>query len=251
MSVLENLVEEVTAKLGKEASRELSLEGMEAVAPGQGSGLILESEAALTLGGPQVPSARLLLYSNADHAPGDTVRLVGELPPAGGPVSFAEVVVLYGAELDAEKFYQFTLRHKRMLDQPGVMVQNEREHIWLRMTPEAVRGGLEPVSATLISRIRKSFPQVQAVELWWIADRPDLVGGLGPQMLDASATLKGIVEGIWKDRGFDFKTCRVSSHCGNCADKKTCSSVRQIEAKVKMKRRREERERQAQQQASA
>ena len=250
MSVLESLVEEVTGLLSKETARELSLDGCDPVAPGQGSGLILESEAALTLGGPDVPSARLLLYSNDAHEAGDAVRLIGELPSAGGPVSFAEVAVLYGPEVDAEKFYQFTLRHKRLLEQPGVMVRSEHEHIWMRFAPEAAEAGLAPVSATLISRIRSAFPQVQAVELWWVADQPGLAEKLGTMMQEASATTRGIVEGIWKDRGFDFKTCRISSHCGSCADKKTCSSVRQIEAKVKMKRRREERERLAKQTAA-
>ena len=241
MSTLENQVQEIEGLFASESFRELSLAGCPAVPASGSAGLILESETAATLGGPGLASARLLLYSNvASSGAKDTVRLLGEdLASLDRPAPFAQAVVLRGKSVTAETFYQFMQRHKRLLDQPGFMVKSMKTDVWCRADKERAAGGLAPLSAGFISRIRAAFPEVEAVEVWWVTGHGELVEKLAALSQQSEDTLTAIKAGVWKDRGFDYKSCQLAGHCGECGDKKTCASVRQMEAKVKLKRRRE------------
>lgn len=241
MSTLENQVQEIEGLFEPEPFRKLSLAGCPAVPASGSAGLILESETAATLGGPGLASARLLLYSNVtpDGAK-DTVRLLGDdLPELTCPAPFAQAVVLRGKAVTAETFYQFMQRHKRLLDQPGFMVKSMKSDVWCRADKARAEGGLAPISAGFISRIRAAFPEVEAVEIWWVTGHEALVQKLAALSQQSEDTLTAIKAGVWKDRGFDYKSCQLAGHCGECGDKKTCASVRQMEAKVRLKRRRE------------
>ena len=239
MSVLENLVAEIPAILADESPQELSVAGLPSVPVNRGAGLILENESGATLGGESVASARVLLYSNVPMPQGDRVRLIGEMPAEGGTACFAEVAVLHGEKLDAEVFYQFGVRHQRLLDQPGVMVRNDKEHIMMRLAKESAAAGLAPVAATFLARVHEVYPAVEGVDLLFVVGRPDLVEKFAEMNRGSLQTVTALKEGVWKERGFDYKSCQLAGHCGSCGDKKTCASVRQMEAKVKLKRRRE------------
>ena len=239
MSVLENLVVEIPVILAEADPSELSVAGRASVPLNRNAGLILDSEAAVTLGGEGVESARVLLYSNVPMPQGDRVRLIGSLPNSGAPVSFAEVAVLHGSELNAEMFYQFGVRHQRLLDQPGVMVRNDKQHIMMRLSAQAAEGGFEAVAATFLARVHEVYPAVEGVDLLFIVGDEELIRRFAELNKGSTETISALKEGVWKERGFDYKSCQLAGHCGSCGDKKTCSSVRQMEAKVKLKRRRE------------
>ncbi|MDL2060174.1 hypothetical protein MUN46_009525 [Mesosutterella sp. AGMB02718] len=241
MSTLEKEVGELQKALEGRAAETLSTAGIEPAARNGRAGLILEGEARANLGSPEIPSARYLLYSNAELPGGDRVRLIGrelsELPRE--PVAFAQAAVLYGPGVTSEVFYQFMQRHQRLLDQPGFMVKTAKDKLMARVLPEAAAKGLEAVSATFLDRVHAAFPQVQAVDLLWVTGNEALVKELEAKAEAASELLTSIKAGVWKERGFDYKSCQLAGHCGSCADKKTCSSIRQMEARVKLKHRRE------------
>lgn len=239
MSVLENLVAEIPAILANADPIDVSVAGEAAVPVNRGAGLILESESGACLGGEGVASARVLLYSNVPMPQGDRVRVIGRIPEDGQPASFAEVVALHGAELNAEVFYQFGVRHQRLLDQPGVMVRNDKQHIMMRLGRDAAKLGFAPIAATFLARIHEVYPAVEGVDLLFIVGEDALIEKFAELNRGSEQTVTALKEGVWKERGFDYKSCQLAGHCGSCGDKKTCSSVRQMEAKLKLKRRRE------------
>ena len=239
MSTLENLVLELPEVLPAEKAEKVSTEGLAPAPKSRFAGLILESEAAANLGNPEVPTARYLLYSNTPMPQGDMVRLIGpRLEELGREVvPFAEVAVPHGEKVTAEIYYQFIQRHQRLLDQPGFMVKTMKDRIMVRVSPEAREKGFGQASATFLARVHEAFPEVEGIDLWWVTGNEDTVKRLGELADKAADTVTAIKSGVWKDRGFDYKSCQLAGHCGQCADKKMCSSVRQIEAKVRMKRR--------------
>ena len=241
MSTLENQVQALAALLEGEPFQALSIEDGSGLPLSGSAGLILESETAATLGGPGLPSARLLLYSSAPaNGPADAVRLLGDdLDSLSGPAPFAQAVVLHGPRITSEVFYQFLPRHKRLLDQPGFMVKSMKSDIWCRADKPRAQAGLASVSRGFLSRVHAAFPEVDSIELWWITGHRDLVARLADLSSRTEDALTAIKSGVWKDRGFDYKSCQLAGHCGECGDKKTCASVRQMEAKIKLKRRRE------------
>ena len=237
MSLFEALVEQVRATLmGR--GRPLAAPAGELPAPRASSGLILKADAASELGSPEVDSALTLLYSNADTDKADLAQLIGKpLDEVSGSVPFAMAVIVSGKELDAETFYRLTLRLPRLADQPGWMVKADKARVWVRVAKTAAPDALEVAAATLISRIHAAFHQIERVELYFVVDDDKLVELLSPLAEESQKTLREVKTGVWKDRGFDYESCALSGHCGSCADKKTCASVRKIQARVNVVRR--------------
>lgn len=237
MSLFEALVEQVRATL-KGRGRPLAAPADELPAPRASSGLILKADAASELGSPEVDSALTLLYSNADTAKVDLAQLIGKpLSEISGSVPFAMVVIVSGKDLDAETFYRLTLRLPRLADHPGWMVKADKSRVWVRIAKTAAPDALEVAAATLISRIHAAFHQIERVELYFVVDNGKLVELLAPLAEESQKTLREVKTGVWKDRGFDYESCALSGHCGSCADKKTCASVRKIQARVNVVRR--------------
>lgn len=238
MSLLEVEVNRVRSLFTAVASADVSFEGQKTYPKTQHAGLILKSDMTAELGAPEQASAGISLYTN-DNAQ-DSVHLIGrplsEL--AHQSVSYAEIVILHGATIDAEAFYQFTLRRQRLSDFPGWMVKSTGGKVWVRTAAvDGVPPSFETAAATFITRIHDAFPQVTGVELWYVTEHDELVAQLFEESRTLSETTQSLKEGVWKARGFDYKSCQLSGHCGGCADKKTCASVRGMEARVKVHRR--------------
>ena len=237
MSLFEALVEKVRTTL-EGRGRPLAAPAGDLPAPRASSGLILKADAASELGSPEVTSALTLLYSNADTAGSDLAQLIGKpLNEVSGSVPFAMVVIVSGKNLDAETFYRLTLRLPRLADHPGWMVKADKARVWVRVAKTASPDALEVAAATLISRIHAAFEQIERVELYFVVDDGKLVELLAPLAEESQKTLREVKTGVWKDRGFDYESCALSGHCGSCADKKTCASVRKIQARVNVVRR--------------
>ena len=238
MSLLEAQVDRVRSLLTAAPSVELSLEGQATFPKTQHAGLILKADMAVELGAPDKAAASLSLYSN-DSAP-DSVHLIGQPLAAltGQSVSLAEIVILHGETIDAETFYQFSLRRQRLSDFPGWMVKSTGGKVWVRTAAvDGMAPTFEAAAATFIARIHNAFPQVSGVELWYVTEHDALVSRLFDENRSLSEAAQSLKEGVWKARGFDYKSCQLSGHCGGCADKKTCASVRGMEARVKVHRR--------------
>ncbi len=200
------------------------------------SGLILQNETFCELGGPQNTSALILAYSN--ELLSDAAYRVG-LPPAsyqGKHVDFALAAVVSGRNIDEETFYRFTLRFPRLADHPGWMVKTDKTNIWVRVARDAPENALEVAASCLIDRIHLTFPEITGVELYFVINKPTLINTLKSQAEDSRKLLRELKTGVWQGRGFDYESCELSGHCGKCADKKTCASVRKIQAKVNLVR---------------
>ncbi len=236
MSLFEALVQEVRERLAPAASP-LALQDSGPLPEARArSGLILQSEAACELGAPQKGSALAALYSNAKTA--DAAFLAGRplSEIAGQSVDFALVLIASGQSLDAETFYQLTVRLPRLADHPGWMVKIDKTRIWVRVGREGAQKALEKAAATLTARIHAAFEAVEGVELYFVVDDAALVKELEPAAQKAQALLREVKTGVWKERGFDYESCELTGHCGACADKKTCASVRKIQARVNVYR---------------
>lgn len=196
------------------------------------AGLILQSEAASELGAPGTESVLALVYTNDVHR--DAVYVVGGEKLETG--SFGLVAVISGKELDAETFYQITLRFPRLADHPGWMVKIDKTRIWVRVGRDAPGEALPRAAAVLTQRIHAAFDKVGGVELFFINGDEALIEKLQAPAEECRTVLRQVKTGVWKDRGFDYESCELSGHCGSCSDKKTCASVRSIEARVKLLR---------------
>ena len=240
MSLLETETATARRLLAERAARPLAWQGEEPVAKNVGAGLILASEACAELGAPGTPSASVLVYTSDEAPAGDAAWIVGgdELGSAGAQASsFAQVVIVKGAAFDAEAYHQCAARLQRLADHPGWQVKLNKGEVWVRASERTCRPSLARAASTLISRIRSGFPAAQGVEVWFAVNDEPLVRALHELAVDVAERARGSKEGVWKERGFDYKSCQLSGHCGACSDKKTCASVRQIEQKVRIQRR--------------
>ena len=238
MSLLEVEVNRVRTLLTARPSAALDWKGLPTFPKTLHAGLILKSDMAAELGAPELSSAGLSLYSNDTVS--DSVRLIGhpleEL--AGQSASFAEIVILHGETVDTETFYQFGIRRQRLSDFPGWMVKSTGGKVWVRTASiDGEVPSFEAAAATFIARVHDAFSQVIGVELWYVTEHDELIAQLFEESRTLSEATQSLKEGVWKARGFDYKSCQLSGHCGGCADKKTCASVRGMEARVKVHRR--------------
>ena len=228
MSVLENLVAEIPAILADADPIDVSVAGEAAVPVNRGAGLILESESGACLGGEGVASARVLLYSNVPMPQGDRVRVIGRIPEDGQPASFAEVVALHGAELNAEVFYQFGVRHQRLLDQPGVMVRNDKQHIMMRLGRDAAKLGFAPIAATFLARIHEVYPAVEGVDLLFIVGEDALIEKFAELNRGSEQTVTALKEGVWKEMSIPRSSSLTSSSGSKCSVNSMPLSPRQL-----------------------
>ena len=156
--------------------------------PRERAGLILQSEAQCELGRPGGVSALSLLYTNQKGR--DGAFLIGKSLSqiASKSVDFALAVILCGEKLDAESFYQFTLRFPRLADHPNWMVKTDKTNIWVRVGREAAENALELAASTLIERIHAAFESVQAVELYNLVPVSRVVEELPNRAVDFSSS---------------------------------------------------------------
>lgn len=203
------------------------------------AGLILQTESFCELAAPGAASALALAYSNEPAHEG-AWRIGTDLRELKGTnVDFGLIVVLSGKELDAQSFYQFTLRFPRLADHPGWMVKTDKTNIWIRIGGNETNA-LELAAASLIDRIHKAFETVESVELYFVLNDKTLIDLIKPVAEDCQKALRELKTGVWQERGFDYESCQLAGHCGSCSDKKTCASVRKIQAKVKLVRKEKE-----------
>lgn len=240
MSLLENYVDRVRSVLEPLAAeaRTIPADASLAVPKGRGAGLVLASDAVAELGSPEQSAAHLLLYSNTPAE--DRVLLVGSdiESLSEQKVPFACVVILHGAGLTAEAYYQCVTRFPRYADLPGWQVRVAREKMWVRAAASDLGApSFARAASTLIGRIKADFPAVETVQLWFVTGHESVVKALAAVAVEELEAARGIKENVWKERGFDYKSCQLAGHCGGCADKKTCASVRSMEARVKVHRR--------------
>lgn len=240
MGLLENEVATVEHLLKPFDGGAVRLEGTTDATPvkGKGSGLILLKDTVAEFGHPDKSSAGLLLYTNESGS--GAIRLIGKDVPAlaGESVSFAMVTILHGRELTAENFYQIQTRFQRYADFPGWQVRVAKGRIWVRVAVATV--GLPDfafAAETLINRVKADFPTVETADVWFVTEHEDLVKLLSAKAEAILASAHAIKEGVWKARGFDYQSCQLAGHCGGCADKKTCASVRTMEARIRINRR--------------
>ncbi len=200
------------------------------------AGLILQNDTFCELGGPQRSSALTLVYTNGTASEG--ARRIGSIVPElkGCSTDFALVVMVAGEKLDAETFYQFTLRFPKLADHPNWMVKVDKSKIWVRVGENNVDTALEVAATSLIDRIHKTFDLIESVELYIVLDEKTLVESLSKTADQCQKLMRDIKTNVWQDRGFDYESCELAGHCGSCSDKKTCASVRKIQAKVNLVR---------------
>lgn len=242
MSLFEAQTAQLHGIVAQARARALELVADGLAQPRERAGLILQSEALCELGHPGGISALSLLYTNQKGQ--DGAFLIGKSLSEikGRSVDFALAVVLCGEKLDAENFYQFTLRFPQLADHPNWMVKTDKTNIWVRVGREASENALELAASTLIERIHAAFETVQAVELYFVIDDASLASELKSMAADTHKVLREVKTGVWKERGFDYESCELSGHCGSCSDKKTCASIRKIQAKVNLVRRNKQKE---------
>lgn len=85
-----------------------------------------------------------------------------------------------------------------------------------------------------------AFETVEAVQLYFVFDDKALIESILPIAQECQSRLRELKTGVWQERGFDYESCQLAGHCGSCSDKKTCASVRKIQAKVKLVRKEKE-----------
>lgn len=238
MGLLENFVDDAKAALEALSAESLAVYEGETPVKGKQSGLILLKDTVTELGNPDTVSAGMLLYTNREGT--DGVHRVGPDVTAlkGQSVPFAMMAVLHGKGLSAETYYQAVTRFQRLADFPGWQVRLAKGRIWVRAA--SVEGRVPDFSyaATVLTRrLKADFPTVEAVDVWFVTQSTETVKSLFSLVEKAQTSAAGIKEQVWKERGFDWKSCQLSGHCGGCADKKTCASVRTMEARIRVNRR--------------
>lgn len=222
MSLFEAQVAELrkclSEPLSPVAPLDCGVEGGNLPSPQARAGLILQNESFCELAGPGRASVLSLAYSNETACEG-AWRIGEDLQKfKGKTIDFGLVVLLSGKALDAQTFYQFTLRFPRLADHPGWMVKTDKTNVWIRVGGDDPAQALEIAAASLIDRIHKAFEAVETVELYFVLNDKQLIELLKPVAEDCQKTLRELKTGVWQERGFDYESCQLAGHCGSCSD---------------------------------
>ena len=240
MSVFEANIQTLEQLLHSASPAPINTQRFVAAPKNAHAGLVLKSDMCAEFGAPQAMSARISLYGNAVSERRDNAWLIGRpfVACRGQSVDFAHVVILRGEKIDAETFYQFNQRYQRLLDQPGVMVKAMADKVWLRCADtDAQPINFERIAATFNARVHEAFPAITSVSSWYVSAETGLVAKLARHAQEIVQTIDALRNDVWKSRGFDYRSCQLTGHCGSCSDKKLCQSIRKIEAQVRLNRR--------------
>lgn len=189
------------------------------------SNFVQKSDAQADLGGP-AHSCVFLKYTN-DIEP-DAIGYTEEDPESQ---DLALYVRVSGEKIIDELFYLIIQNHRSYLKGAGIMVKGSGDELWIRVSKKSPLAGtafLGQLAGILSYRLKKEFPEIQSVCAVFVRGR-----GKSYQAIRKASTAffkknEALKAKVWEERGFNFNECHVLGHCGKCADKKLCASVRRI-----------------------
>jgi CO dehydrogenase/acetyl-CoA synthase beta subunit len=155
------------------SARQLSNNLPVRVGPDAGSGIILRDDAYIELGNPEAGSCNLLIYTkNPSIIKDGRITLIGhdmqEKPGASLP--FGQVLMFGGKELGEDD--QHALEQGQYISDQveGYMIRSSAQHIWSRVSKDAVKKGLgfETLGRILMTVLKTEVSKIQAMEVVFI-----------------------------------------------------------------------------------
>lgn len=191
--------------------------------------IVFADDCAVELGAPQQSSINLVLCTRDSSLVNDgEIRLIGPDMTAGAGVSwpYAQVILLSwegDSELDPFALERTQLLSNRL---PGFMVRAVPSRLWVRISREAIRGGLcfNRLGGALISAYRQDYPALRGVEVLFVTEEArvadlETVSAEARILMGKNMKLVLVGDGTYECTELD---------CDSCEEKATCDAVRDI-----------------------
>ena len=195
--------------------------------------LVFADDCAVELGAPQRSSINLVLWTHERSLINDgEIRLIGPdigsdmTPGPGVSWPYAQVILLAwerGTEIDP-----FALESTQFLSNrlPGFMVRAVPSRLWVRISHEAIKGGLcfHRLGGALISAYRQDYTAVRGAEVLFVTEEAR-VTDLEPVSAEARILMGKNMKLVMVGDG-TYECTELD--CDACEEKATCDAVRDI-----------------------
>jgi CO dehydrogenase/acetyl-CoA synthase beta subunit len=203
------------------------------VGAGASPGIILRGDTYVELGSPDAGSCALLLWTDNPSLVSDgRITLIGpDIGESGGAsLSFAQVVLVGGAEL-SEQEHSALDQSQYVADRiEGYMIKSTPERMWSRVGRDVAEKGFDfsALGKALMVILKSEVTKVQAVEILFVTSGKDDVQRLDEIATQVRSISKNIVRENWLARGYDVLECSFGWDCSTCTDKAVCDEIRQV-----------------------
>jgi hypothetical protein len=191
--------------------------------------IVFADDCAVELGAPQQSSINLVLWTHDRSLVNDgEIRLIGPDMATGAGVSWPYAQVILLAWEGDNEIDPFALESTQLLSNrlPGFMVRAVPSRLWVRISHEAIKGGLcfHRLGGALISAYRQDYPAVRGVEVLFVTAGAR-VTDLEPVNAEARILMgKNMKLVLVGDGTYEC----TELNCDACEEKATCDAVRDI-----------------------
>ena len=212
--------------------------------PHAGRGVVLQRSAALELGADGRSCGMILPTSDASRVVDGRISVCGpdveELVLSGdgqGPTQapFCQIIIVSGSDLATADLsaLEDCLYTKDYIE--GYFVRSSEGRIHSRIARKLAEAGfgLRELGSVLAIMVKEACPSVEGVEVVFVTESGELLDELAATRSEWLSRMHDARKGLWLEKGLDID-CPAGGHCGQCADKDLCDSVRKI-ARIRKK----------------
>ena len=206
--------------------------------PHAGRGVVLQRSAALELGADGRSCGMILPTGDSGRVVDGRVSVYGpdadELISAGGgqepsQAPLGQVILVAGPSIEAADLSAFEdcLYTKDYIE--GYFVRSSEGRIHSRIARKLADAGFgfRGLGSILTIMVKEACPSAESVEVVFVTEPGELLDELMAMRSDWLSRMHDARKDLWLEKGLDID-CPAGGHCGQCADKDLCDSVRKI-----------------------
>lgn len=149
--------------------------------------------------------------------------------------SVGQVILVAGSDIDVADLstLEDCLYTKDYID--GYFVRSSEGRVHSRIAQRLVDAGFgfAELGSVLSIMVKEACPSVESVELVFVSEAGELLDELKAIRPEWLSRMHDARKDLWLEKGLDID-CPAGGHCGQCADKNLCDSVRKI-ARIRKK----------------
>ena len=247
MEKFDDLIDRISAFPEDSAARSEALDA-EAMAfsfgPHAGRGVVLQRSAALELGADGRSCGMILPTGDSARVVDGRISVFGpnaeDLIAAGdgqGPsqAPFGQVILVAGPDIEVADLSAFEdcLYTKDYIE--GYFVRSSEGRVHSRIARKLADAGFgfRELGSVLMLMVKEACPSAESVEVVFVTESGVLLDELTAMRSDWLSRMHDARKDLWLEKGLDID-CPAGGHCGQCADKDLCDSVRKI-ARIRRK----------------
>ena len=212
--------------------------------PHAGRGVVLQRSAALELGADGHSCAMLLPTSDTSRVVDGRISVYGAdveklistwvgQAPSQAPIG--QVILVAGSDIGPADLsvLEDCLYTKDYIDGYFGRSSEGRVHSRIAQRLADAGFGFTELGSILSVMVKGACPSVESVELVFVSESGELLDELTAIRPEWLSRMHDARKDLWLEKGLDID-CPAGGHCGQCADKNLCDSVRKI-ARIRKK----------------